>query len=148
MNSKIFKRPYSKVEITDHSISGNMLFRKIESWLEAEPSVLIWETSYYEPPAMQGFDSQKREIAVPRYGWTIEFQFDRANAAAKDGYYDGVAIIAGTITHSLEIAGEKSREAYKLSCSSRNFRGEATFTSAVELWKTFTNLGLRKTTTP
>ncbi|MFA6594460.1 MAG: hypothetical protein WCT16_04375 [Candidatus Buchananbacteria bacterium] len=148
MNSKIFKKPYIKVEISDSTVSGSMLFRKLESWCEAEPSVLMWETTYEEAPIRQ-YDIVIGNGAGTRMdtaggNWKIEFQFIRANAGVEKGVFDGAIIIAGFIKNTLEVISGKSQPAYLLSFNSRSIKAERTFLSVADLWKTLTGLGLKK----
>jgi len=148
MNSKIFKKPFIKVEITTATISGSMLARKLESWCEAEPSVLMWEISHDEAPIRQYTaldDFEAKNLRETQGGnWRIEFQLTRANSTA-NGLFNGVAIIAGTIKTTLEIVNDRSQEAYFLVLNSRSIHGEKVFTSAAELWQTLTNLGQIRT---
>ena len=145
MNSKIFKKPPLKVEITDGKISGKMLSLKLESWCEAEPLVLLWEIDYLESPTKLYADINGKELEIAAGNhWVIEFHIIRANIIGSNGLFDGVAIIAGRIKNSLEIIDGQSQNVYLLSLQSRTFKGEKTFSLASELWKTLTNLGLKK----
>ncbi|MFA6228372.1 MAG: hypothetical protein WC668_04285 [Patescibacteria group bacterium] len=149
MNSKIFKKPYIKVEITDTAVSGSMLFRKLGSWCEAESSVLMWETTYEEAPLQQYFattgSNAGKKTDTAGGNWRIEFQFVRVNTGAERGFFDGAIIIAGFIKNTLEATNDESQPAYLLSINSRSLKGEQTFLSAPDLWKTLTNLGVKKT---
>lgn len=155
MNSKIYKRPPEAVEITDPKISGIMLSRKLESWCEAEPLVLMWEINHSMGAARQFLAADQQGLAFNNNNvqemsghWTIEFQFVRANARQENGSFDGAIIIAGYIKNSLEVTNDggkaRSQEAYQLSLNSRNIRAEKTFLSAVDLWQTLTGLGAKK----
>ena len=147
MNSKIFKAPITKVEIDDKNISGPMLFRKLEVWCSTEPLILLWETSFFAS-AMRDYINnfgQGKKIEIKEgIDWEINFHIIRASIINPDGLFDGVAIIAGTIKNSLEMVDGRSQSIYLLSLNSRSLKGEKTFISAIDLWKTLVSLGLKK----
>ncbi|MEK7072162.1 MAG: hypothetical protein AAB969_01175 [Patescibacteria group bacterium] len=144
MNSKISKKPFVKVEITDDNMSGKMLSLKLEAFCETEPSVLLWEMSFIAAPVRQYRDINGQELETSGSDWVIDFHIIRSNTILENGLFDGVAIIAGRIKNSLEMINGQSQPVYLLSLQSRSIRGEKTFTSAIDLWKTLTNLGIRK----
>ncbi|MFA5125121.1 MAG: hypothetical protein WC473_04880 [Patescibacteria group bacterium] len=148
MNSKISKRAFTKVEVTNNTVSGSMLFRKFEAWCEAEPSVLMWEVTYEEAPVRQFIattgNNVGKEAETAGGNWKIEFQFVRANKGIEGGFFGDTAIIAGFIRNTLEVVDGRSQPAYSLSINSRSLRGEQIFLSAADLWRILTELGVKR----
>lgn len=144
MNSKIYKRPPGKVEMTDDIVSGVWLARKLEAWCETEPSVLMWEIGFIEPQTKMMLDNNGKQADVNFDDWQIEFQFVRTYGISQNGIFEKAAIIDGNIKSSLEMINGKTQPAYLLKLFSRSIRNEKLYVSAIELWNYLTNLGVQK----
>lgn len=146
-------RPDGKATEFVATNSGNYLFRKLESWCQNNPRIIMHRISFVpnlftggKLAAWDEANSNRRkagQVALEApIVWQIEFEFVKAEEEQKDNFFNKSQHYCGIMKPSLEINPDASSttEIYIIDMNSKNFRGVYEFKSGAEAFTALTGI--------